>query len=102
MIADEIPFGDQIAIEQDRRKVQNLIDEGKITPEELQNAPIIEIRSPMIKFPEPTGPPNLSDPRNIKSITCNWQGDCGKVLKTLVEFEEHLALDHFGYTKTEQ
>lgn len=92
---DEIPISDQVSAEIDRRKIQKLIDEGKIDPEQLRNAPIVELKSPPIPF----GPP---DAMNIKSVTCNWQGDCGRILSTLEEFEEHLALDHFGYTKTEQ
>lgn len=39
-------LGDTVAIEMDRRKLQKLVDDGKITQEELANARIVNIVCP--------------------------------------------------------
>lgn len=46
---DELILSDQLAIHTDRKKLDKLVAEGKVTKEELENAPIY-IECPHCKF----------------------------------------------------
>lgn len=80
-------LGDTVSAEIDRRKIQKLVEDGIISHDELQNAPIVEIA-------EDDGRP---EPMRVKSVTCRWGGECGRVYRTMESFEQHLAVDHLGY-----
>lgn len=90
-MSGDIPIGDLAAAELDRRKIQKLIDDGVLETQDIANAPIVEMQSELIEFPYP------HEHQKIISVTCQM-GECGRVLKDLHEFEEHLALDHFALT----
>lgn len=88
-----VPLSDVLATEIDRRKIQALIDDGTISPEELANAPIVEYGPNARQWHN--GP---LDPTKIRSITCQTD-ECGRVFKTLEQFERHVALDHMGLSE---
>lgn len=85
---------DEINIQKDRRKIQKLIDEGKVTAEQVANAPILEIDPPENPL-DPT-----PEPMRVRKVICRT-GDCTQEFKTLAEFEEHTATEHLGYTEAE-
>lgn len=87
---DEFPSPDQLSAEIDRRKIQALIDSGQLDPEMVQNAPIVEM----------TPCTQGMHVHKVMRVTCQWQGECGRIFADLAKFEEHLALDHMGLTKT--
>lgn len=82
-------LGDHVSIEIDRRKLEGLINSGKVTREELRRAPIIEMSSNPKghnAFYETDKPGN-----NIVGVTC---GMCSAEFKTMKQFERHLVREH--------
>lgn len=82
-------LGDNVKTEIDKRKIQKLVEQGVVTPSELQNAPLVEVGPP--------GPPF----GKVLKVTCMWQGECGREFPDLAQFERHVALDHLDLQEVE-
>jgi hypothetical protein len=87
MPKDEVTLQDQVSIEQDRRKLEKLINDGVISQQALQGAPIVQLESGPYKFD--------SDPSMAKivSVLC---GHCRAEFKTMEQFEAHLLNNHIA------
>lgn len=85
---DGIALQGMVAAEIDRRKLEKAINTGKISREELANAPVVHISDPNatpfeLDKPEYTG--------KIVQVNC---GMCEFHCKTMERYQKHLAEDH--------